>query len=280
VDEELARRYWPNEDPIGKRIAWTGGDPPRWMEVVGVVGHVKLQAPETDPHVQFYVPYAQEPPTVMEIAVRTAGDPMAMLGAVRGAVRAVDADIPLSRINTMERRIEASAGQRRLSMFLLTVFSAIALVLASVGIYGVMAYSVAQRSRELGVRIALGATRRGVLNLVLRQGMALVAGGVVVGLFAAYALARLLTNQLYDVPATDPATFGAVALLLAGVAIGLAAAWGLSRLMLSLLYGVEATDLATFATVSLLLGGLAVAASYIPARRAARVDPVVSLRYE
>ena len=241
VDEELARRYWPAADPIGKRVGFSQGDSTMWMQVVGVVGHVKQEGLDADPRVQLYLPYPQEGVSTMELAVRTAGEPTALLGARRSAVRSVDAEIPISRVRTMEQRIEASVGQRRLSMLLLTVFSAIALALASIGIYGVMAYSVAQRSRELGVRIALGATRRGVLTMVLRQGMALVLGGVAVGLLAAWALSRLLASQLYGVPPTDAATFGTVALLLAGVAA---------------------------------------LATTLPAVRATRVDPVTALRQE
>ena len=211
------------------------------MQVVGVVGHVKQEGLDAEPRVQLYLPHPQAGASTMELAVRTAGDPMAILGSLRTAVRSVDPEIPLSRVRTMEQRIEASVGQRRLSMLLLAVFSTIALVLASIGTYGVMAYSVAQRSRELGICMALGASRRGVLTLVLRQGMVLVLGGVAVGLLAAFALARLLTSQLYGVPATDPSTFGAVALLLAGVAA---------------------------------------LATTLPAIRATRVDRVVALRQE
>ena len=241
VDQDLARRYWPTEDAVGNRVGFADGDSTRWMQVVGVVGHVAQEGLDADPRVQLYVPYRQAPVSTMELAVRTSASPTAIVGAVRGALRAVDAEIPLSRVRTMEQRIEASVGQRRLAMLLLAVFSTIALVLASIGIYGVMAYSVAQRSRELGVRIALGASRREVLALVLRQGLSLIVGGVVLGLLAAFALARLLTSQLYDVPPTDPSTFLVVALLLAAVAA---------------------------------------LATLLPALRATRVNPIVALRAE
>jgi putative ABC transport system permease protein len=175
------------------------------------------------------------------VALRTAGDPERYTNLARAAVRSVDPDQPISGVHTMDELIALSVGQRRLSMLLLSLFSGIALVLASVGIYGLMSYSVAQRSRELGVRIALGAARSDVLRLVLRQGMSLALMGIVIGVGAAFALTRLIESQLYDVRATDPATFVGVAALLAVTAL---------------------------------------AANLVPALRATRVDPAVVLREE
>jgi ABC-type antimicrobial peptide transport system permease subunit len=177
----------------------------------------------------------------MVVALRTEGNPTAILPAARDAVHSIDPSLPLSNVKTMEQLVDASVGQRKLAMILLGVFSAIALLLASIGIYGVMSYSVAQRTRELGIRMALGAARRSVLQLVVGQGMALAGAGVVIGLVAAFALTRLLTTQLYGVSATDPLTF---------------------------------------ALVSALLVGVALLATLLPAMRATRVDPVVALRDE
>jgi putative ABC transport system permease protein len=243
VDEEMVRRYWPREDPIGKRLAFSGppGEAPEWIEVVGVVGHTMHEGLDAEARVQLYLPYRQQPGGMMSLAIRTTGDPLGSVNAVRDAIRSVDRDQPLSQIRTMEQLVDASVGQRRLSMLLLGLFSGIALLLASVGIYGVMSYTVTQRSREIGVRMALGAERRSVLGLVLRQGMALTLVGVGVGLVASFGLTRLIESQLYAVRATDPATFGAVALLLIAIAA---------------------------------------LATLIPALRATRVDPVIALRQE
>ena len=247
IDEEFVRRYWPTDDPIGKRF--TFGPPPgaadtsarEWITVVGVVGHTKHEGLDAENRLQLYLPYAQRPPPALAFAVRTAGDPAQYVNQMRRAVQSVDPDQPISGVRTMDELIAQSVGQRRLSMLLLSLFSGIALVLASVGIYGLMSYSVTQRSRELGVRIALGAGRSDVLRLVLRQGMSLALLGIVIGVGAAFALTRLIASQLYGVGATDPATFLGVALLLAATAL---------------------------------------AANLLPALRAMRVDPAVVLREE
>ncbi len=243
VDEELVRRYWPNQDPIGKRISRgaPAGEQPEWMEVVGVVGHTKHEGLDAENRVQLYFPYRQSGMRSMAIAVRTAGEPQRLTSSVRQAVQSLDRDLPLSQVATMEQNLEASVGQRRLSMILLGLFAGIALVLASIGIYGVMSYSVTQRSQELGVRMALGAARGRVLRLVLGQGMRLAVLGIGIGLLGAFLLTRLIASQLYAVRATDPLTFTAVALL---------------------------------------LGAVALFANLLPALRATRVDPVVALRQE
>ncbi|MDQ6886438.1 MAG: ABC transporter permease [Gemmatimonadota bacterium] len=247
VDDEFVKHFYkPGVDAIGKRL-WFGGPPndsTRYITIVGVVGHTKHEGLDADPRVQLYLPLDQTGRfgvNSLAFAVRTAGDPMRYVAAVRSAIRAQDRDLPMSRIRTLDELVEQSMGQRRLSMVLLGVFAGLALLLASLGIYGVMSYSVTQRTREIGVRMALGAARGSVLGLVMRQGMALALTGVMIGLVGAFALTRLIASQLYSVTPTDPVTFAAVAALLSGIAL-----------------------LATF----------------LPALRATRVDPLVALREE
>jgi predicted permease len=247
VDEEMVKRYWPNADPIGKRIAF--GNPQtdsvvNWITVVGVVGHTKHEGLDAESRVQLYLPYRAAAGRVggfMAFAVRTTGDPTRMLPAVRSAIRAIDADVPIANVATMDANITASMGQRRFAMLLLGLFAAMAVVLASIGIYGVMSYSVTQRAHEIGIRMALGAARRSVLGMVMRQGLTLV--GI-------------------------------------GVAIGLAGTFGLTRFIASQLYGVQPSDPTTFVVVAITLVGVAAMATFIPAMRATRVDPVVALRDE
>ncbi|HEX6536386.1 MAG TPA: ABC transporter permease [Gemmatimonadaceae bacterium] len=246
VDEEFVRRYYRHgEDPIGRRI-WFGPSTPdtstRFITIVGVVGHSKEEALDAESRPQLYLPYAQTSDIdFLDIAVRTSGDPMRYVGAIRRAVQGVDPDQPLARIRSLDEMVSASMGQRRLSVVLLGVFAGIALLLATIGIYGIMSYSVTQRAREMGIRVALGARTADVLGLVLRQGMMLALVGVAAGLAGSLALTRLIASQLYAVRATDPATF---------------------------------------ATVALLLSAVAFVACMLPARRATRVDPVEVLRDE
>jgi putative ABC transport system permease protein len=247
IDQEFVRRYWPNENPIGKRFTFgppdgvTDTTQNEWIEVVGVVGHTAHEGLDAEARIQLYLSYRQTAISSMQMAVRTRGNPERYVNLVRDAVRSVDPDQPISNQAQMEELLSRSVGQRRLSMMLLSLFSGIALVLASIGIYGVMSYSVTQRSRELGVRIALGADRRDVLRLVLRQGMGLAVLGIGIGLGAALVLTRLIESQLYGVTATDPATFALVAAVLAATAL---------------------------------------LANLIPAIRATRLDPAVVLREE
>ncbi|HEX3560945.1 MAG TPA: ABC transporter permease [Pyrinomonadaceae bacterium] len=243
IDEALARKYWPGEDPVGKRIAFEGTpQQPRWREVVGIVGHVKDEGLEGESRAQYYVPYAQNAnaPNLF-LAVRAEGDPASLAPAVRGAIAGVDADLPVYRVTTMEQMVADSLAQRRFSMTLFGVFAALALALAVVGLYGVMSYAVAQRTHEFGLRMALGAQRRDILRMVVGQGLVLVGVGLAAGLVGALALTRVMSSLLYGVSATDPLTYAGIALLLAAVAL---------------------------------------LASYIPARRATKVDPMVALRYE
>jgi putative ABC transport system permease protein len=241
VDDELARRYWPGDDPIGKRIAF--GDPSdsstQWIEVVGVVGHVRQQGLDDDAHTQIYVPYSQDPTGQMALVARTTSEPTRALSAVRGAVQAIDRDLPISQVRTMEQLVSDAGGQRRLTMVLIALFAGFALLLACIGLYGVTAYAVTQRTREIGVRMALGAAGPQVVGAFVRDAAALTAVGLGVGLVAALAAGRLVASQLYETEPSDPLTLGVTAGVLAVVAM---------------------------------------LASYLPARRATRVDPIVALR--
>ena len=246
VDEEFVRRFYKSpSDAIGKRL-WRGSPTPsdstRYVTIVGVVGHTKHEGLAAEARVQLYLPYEQRGGmSRMDIAVRTTGDPARYASSIRGAVRSVDKDEPIANVRTLDDLVSSSMGQRRLSMTLLGVFAGIALLLASVGIYGVMAYSVVQRTREMGLRMALGAKQSDVLALVLRQGMSLVLAGVAIGVVCALAITRVMASQLYSVRPTDPVTFISVALLLATIAL---------------------------------------VATLLPAWRATLVDPTVALREE
>jgi len=242
INEAMAARYFPDEDPIGKRVAFDQvNNTPNWREIVGVIGDVKHSALDSDPKPEMYFPFTQFPSFFMTLVVRTSGDPLNLVAAARSEVLAVKNDQPISNVHTMEELLSNSIAQRRFNMLLLSIFAGVALLLAAVGIYGVMSYSVAQRTHELGVRMALGAQTSHVLALVVKQGMTLA---------------------------------------LAGVGIGLAAAFALTRILESLLYGVSSTDPLTFTVIALLLASVAFVACYLPARRATKVDPMVALRYE
>ncbi len=244
VDEHMAGQLWPGEDPVGKRIR-TGGMDARpdapWMTIVGVVGRIKQDALDADSRMAVYFPHLQVPVRAMNVVVRTGGDPAGLAAAVRKEIRDLDPDLPIYNVRTMDDRVAESLARRRFAMLLLTLFAALALGLASVGVYGVIAYLVNQGARELGIRLALGATPRAVLLLIVRQGMAVALAGVTIGLAAAFVLTRFMESLLFGVRATDPLTFGSIAVLLTLVAL---------------------------------------AASSIPALKAARIDPMVSLRAE
>lgn len=242
IDEEFAKRYWPNEDPIGKRVLFGGQEQPRKLEVVGVVGRVKMESlNQNSDRVQGYYPFAQSPPSGMTVIVKGASDPNQLLNSIRGAVKAIDPDQPIYNPRTMSEIRAESVASERLNLTLLSLFAGIALVLAIVGIYGVMSYSVTQRTHEIGIRMAIGARPRDVFAMVLGQGMKLA---------------------------------------LLGVGIGLVAAFLLTRLMASMLFGVEPTDATTFGGIAALLIGVALLACYLPGRRATKVEPTISLRYE
>jgi putative ABC transport system permease protein len=250
VDETFVEKCFGGEDPIGKHIY--DGDEEKLiaMEVVGVVGHVKHYGVDGDVPVeaQYYVPLAQAPAEVMPFFARNLGlllrsdaDTGATTAAARAEVRSLDPNQPVYSVRTMDDLVESSLAGQQFSMTLLAVFAGVALLLAAAGIYGILSYSVTQRTHEVGIRMALGAGRRDVLRMVVRQGMVLAGIGVGVGLVAAFLLTRLMQNMLFGVTASDPATYAGVAFLLAGVAL---------------------------------------VACVVPARRATKVDPIVALRYE
>ncbi len=243
VDEDLGRVLWPGEDALGKRVSFdrdTHGKA-QWRKVVGVVGHVKLDGLDTDARMQVYVPFAQMPFNSMTLVVRSAGEPAALAPSVRKMVASIDRDQPLSYVETMEKFLGDTVGPRRLSMLLVATFATFAGLLAVVGIYGVVAYSVSQRTQEIGIRIALGAQAGDVLRLMLGQGVRLIGVGLAIGIGGAFVVMRFLEKLLFQVSPTDPWVF-------AGLAAGLAV--------------------------------VAIVASYLPARRATRVDPMVALRSE
>ncbi len=239
ISEATARRYFPNEDPIGKRIG--NGRPDGWREIVGVTADVKHFGLNQDARASMFFPHSQQPARLMFIVARTAAEPLSLSSALRGAVVAMDKNLAVSNIRAMEEITAQSIGQERFTLLLLGLFSALALLLAVAGIYGVMSYAVAQRTHEIGVRMALGAQTGDVLKLVVTQGMVLV---------------------------------------LAGVGIGLALALAMTRFIRGLLFGMSATDPMTFAGVAALLALVALVACYVPARRASKVDPKVALRCE
>src|SRR5947207_15031540 len=218
-DEEFARRYWPNEDPVGKRIRLGGTDPKApVLTVLGVVGRVKMEGLSQDSNrVQGYFSFAQMPFSGMTVITKTSGDPNQLIAALREQVKAVDPDQPIYNIRTMNEIRSDSVAPERLNLTLLSLFAGIALVLAVVGIYGVMSYSVTQRTHEIGIRMAIGAQPRDVFRLVIGQGMMLAMIGIACGLAGAFGLTRLMSTMLFGVEPTDPATFAAIAVLLTGV---------------------------------------------------------------
>lgn len=253
INETMARRYFPNQDPVGQRIAmpdrnnltqpespWYTNHSP-WWEIVGVVADMKSLSPNPEPLPHTYVPYWQWPMQGPTLVVRATGDPAALTTTIRSAVREVIPSLPRPVIRTMDAILDDTMAQPRFQASLLGLFGVVALVLAAVGLYGVLAYTVTQRTHEIGIRMALGAQKQNVVSLVVGQGMRLA---------------------------------------LLGVGLGLVAAWMLSRVLRTLLYEVQPTDPLTFVAVSLLLLGTALVACWLPARRAAKVDPMEALRYE
>jgi putative ABC transport system permease protein len=247
INETAAKRFWPDEDPIGKRISigmtvevkLYGQAVPR--EIIGIVGNVKHAELKDDFQPEMYIPAWQVPSSSMMLVVRGHASAEALIGSLRGTVQSIDPDQPIRRAQLLETAIARSVAPQRFVTTLLLVFASLALVLAMVGTYGVMSYSVTQRTQEIGIRIALGAQASDMLKLIVGQGFILTLIGVAIGLIAAFALTRLMASLLYGVSATDPITFAAIAVLLTGVALG---------------------------------------ACLVPARRAIKVDPMVALRYE
>jgi putative ABC transport system permease protein len=242
INETLARRIWPGEDPLGKRLRT--GRPEMyspWLEVVGVVADVKSYGVERDAPLQTYVPFAQSPPSNFWLVARTTGEPLQAAAGVERAIHSIDKDLPVSSIRSMDQLLGSSLAARRLTLVLMGGFAALALLLAAIGVYGVISYSVRRRTHEIGVRMALGAQRRDVLKLILAQGARLALLGVAIGLGAALALIRWMETLLFEVRPTDPLTFAVTAAVLALVAL---------------------------------------IACYLPARRATKVDPMVAIRRE
>lgn len=239
INNELARIYFPNEDPLGKRITFDDGE--SWISIVGIIGDVKQLGLDSGAKPEVYFPYLQSPSPSMSIVVRATSDPLSLAASVKRLIQTIDKDLPIDDVKTMQQLLVESNSGRRFNMLLLTVFALVALVLAIVGIYGVMSYTVTQRTHEIGIRVAIGAQSRDVFRMVIGQGMRLA---------------------------------------IIGVAFGLVGAFGLTRLMTSMLFGVEPTDTATFVTIAVLLTVVALVACYIPGRRATKVNPLVALRYE
>jgi putative ABC transport system permease protein len=242
VNQAMAKKYWPNEDAIGKRINFGDADPTKikWFTIVGIVADIHHQGLDVDPKPEFYLPHPQRPYRGMVLAVRSAQDPRSLIPALRSQIQSVDPDQPLANVRTLEKVAAESIAPRRMSMVLLGAFAVIALLLASVGIYGVISFLVVQRTHEIGVRMALGAQRRDVLQMVVGHALKLVGIGALVGLALAFVSTRALT---------------------------------------ALLYGVSNFDLVTFLFVTLTLASVALIASYIPALRATRADPMVALSH-
>jgi putative ABC transport system permease protein len=243
INETLARRFFASEDPIGKRLRIGGADRAGlpWWEIVGVVKDVRYDGLTNTVDPAYYLPYAQIPDGGMDLVVKTAGSPQSLVATIRQELRALDPETPLIRVTTLEERMSLAVGEPRFQTLLLSAFAAIALVLAGVGVYGVLSYSVSLRTHEIGVRLSLGASRYEVLWMVIREGMLLAVGGVLAGLVAAFAATRPLQGSLFEISAHDPLTLVLVSVVMLAVAFF---------------------------------------ACFIPARRATRVDPLVALRHE
>jgi predicted permease len=242
VDARMADELWPGVDPVGKRLKFGDAESASpWETVVGVVGRVKQYGLDSDARMALYRPHTQSAARAIYLVVRTTTDPIGIAAAVRETIRSFDPDLPIAQLQAMDDRVDRSLARRRFSTTLLTLFAGAALALAAIGIYGVMAFLVSQGTREMGIRIALGATPRGILSLVLSHGL-------------------MVTSV--------------------GVAAGLVGAWALTRLMSSLLFGIQPRDPATFVVTGLGLAAVALLACYVPARRAARIDAIAALRAE
>ena len=241
INEAMARREFPNEEPLGQRFSFGAppGEEPQWLEIVGVVGNVRQYRADEAPVPMTYAVHTAAPQRAYSVIVRTEGDAMALSSSVRAALQGIDPSLPVARVRTLDEVIGASLTQRKFNMTLLIVFAGIALVLAVAGIYGTVAYAVAQRTQEIGIRVALGATTGEVLRLVLIDALKPVAGGLALGMVAAFVLTRALDR---------------------------------------LVYGISTTDTVTFVTLPLVLGCIAMLASWLPALRATRVDPMIALR--
>lgn len=245
INQSLARRYFSGEPAIGRQIGLAGAQ----RRVIGIAGDIKPNGLDSEPQPEIYIPYSQFPRMMsaegplasMNFIVRATGDPLLLVPAVLARVKTLDPQLPVYNITTLERRVSDSVAQPRFYAALLSIFAALALVLAAVGIYGILSYHVAQCTREIGLRIALGARRGNVLGLVMLQGLTLAA---------------------------------------IGMALGIAGAWGASRFLATLLFGITPTDLGTYVATAVFMALVGLLGTYIPARRATSVDPIVALRYE
>jgi predicted permease len=240
IDEKMAKRFWPRESAVGKRVNQGGSKNP-WWTIVGVVGTVKQYGLDIDGRMVVYGAEQQQADGGLYLVARTTTDPASVAAAIAGEIHAVDPGVPVFDIRTIEERLHDSLARQRFSMVMLGGFAGFALLLAGVGVYGVMSYMVTQGTHDIGVRMALGAQQRNILGLVVRQGMALAAIGIVAGLIGAASLTRVMST---------------------------------------LLFGVSSTDALTFSAVTLFLATIALLASCVPALRAMRVDPLVALHYE
>jgi putative ABC transport system permease protein len=245
INEALARQFFARQNPIGQRIQWArDSGPPRWMTIVGVVADIKQYSLAQPAYPAVFTPFAQSNEDWrrwMSVVVRAPGDSAGVVPAIKRQIWSLDSQIPLNRIESMDELLELSLAEHRFNMFLLGLFAGLAMILAAVGIYGVVSYSVSRRTHEIGVRMAVGARRSDVLKLVLAHGARLAAAGLAAGILGAFALTRLMTSLLFGVTSSDPATFAAMIILMAAVAL---------------------------------------LACYLPARRAMRVDPIKAVRYE
>jgi putative ABC transport system permease protein len=243
INEAMAKRFWPNEDPVGRRIstATSSGQQTQWQTIVGVVGSVRHLALDVEPRPEIYYHTNTQPPFGPVVVIRAKSDPRRLISLVRAKVREIDRDVAMNNVSTMEELVAQSVAQRRFGMFLLGIFAVLALVLALIGIYGVVSYSVTQRTQEIGVRMALGASANDVLKLVLQHGVVLISIGIGIGLAGAFVLTRLMARLLFEVKPVDLLTYG-------------------------------------FASLGLFL--VALLACYLPARRAMKVNPIIALRCE
>jgi predicted permease len=237
INKSMADRYWPEDDAVGKRVRMWG----KTRSIAGIVGDLKDSPGELRAKPGFFFPVSQQPQGSMIMVLRTQGNPLSLLPAMRSEIAAVDKELPLSNIRTLEQIASSAVARTRFTMLLLALFAGVALALSAVGIYGVMSYTVTQRTHEIGIRVALGAQKRDVIGMVAKQGMTLALAGLGVGLAAAFALTRVMSSLLFGVSATDPLTFAGIAVLLAGVALG---------------------------------------ACFVPARRAMKMDPMIALRHD
>jgi len=244
VNARLARDLFPGQDPVGKRFINGRPDPARkpvWITIVGVVDDTRMYGLANPSRLEVYRPLVQGSPDEMDLIVKSRIEPASLTSSIRGVLASIDRDQPISSISTMDQLVQQSVGSRRVTLVLLGLFSGLALLLSGIGIYGVISYSVAQRTREIGIRMALGAGQEEVMKMILLQGARIAAAGLIIGMLAAFGLTRYLATLLFSVSPGDPSTFAMVALVLALVAL---------------------------------------LACYIPARRTLRVDPMTALRYE